>query len=85
MGVGGSFFSGREYIGNLAEVLVYDRALDATELDWLGGSVQDKYGFMIEGAIVPEPATVFTCVAPAHQAWKAPRRAARETAGPHGS
>lgn len=62
VGVGGAFFSGREYIGNLAEVLVYDRALDATELDWLGGYVQDKYGFMVEGAIVPEPSNVGVAV-----------------------
>jgi hypothetical protein len=58
VGVGGAFFSGREYVGNLAEVLVYDRALGATELDWLGGYVQDKYGFEIEAAIVPEPSAL---------------------------
>jgi hypothetical protein len=58
VGVGGAGFSGREYIGNLAEVLVYNRALVGTELDLLGGYVQDKYGFAIEGAVVPEPSTL---------------------------
>jgi hypothetical protein len=43
-GIGGANFSGREYIGDLAEVVVYDRALTADEANAVGHALSRKYG-----------------------------------------
>ena len=44
MQVGGAVFTGREYIGNLAELVVYDRALSDLEMNAVGYQLQEKYG-----------------------------------------
>jgi len=57
VGVGGAFLNGREYIGQLAEVLVYDRALNPLELHVVGSYLGAKYGLQ-SNFVVPEPATL---------------------------
>lgn len=61
-GIGGAFFNGREYIGNLAEVLIFDRVLSADELNAVGYYFESKYGLDTEYvepvAVIPEPCTV---------------------------
>ncbi len=42
--VGGANFAGREYIGDIAEHIVYDRSLDLYETNDVGHGLQDKYG-----------------------------------------
>ena len=49
-------FDNRSYDGDLSEVLVFDRALDANEMNQVGVFLQDKYS--IDGAFIPEPASV---------------------------
>ena len=44
LGIGGATFSGREYIGDLAEVVVYPRALNRYEQNSVGQYLQEKYG-----------------------------------------
>jgi hypothetical protein len=44
LGVGGANFGGREYIGDLAELVVYDRALSDLERNAVGYDLQQKYG-----------------------------------------
>jgi hypothetical protein len=51
MGVGGSGFPGREYDGQLAEMIVYDRALSDLELNSVGFYLQQKYG--LAGSYAP--------------------------------
>ncbi len=43
LGIGGAEFATREYIGNLAEVLVYDRAQNRYESNVTGYYLQEKY------------------------------------------
>lgn len=42
--VGGANFTNREYIGDLAEILVYDREVNRYEYNATGYYLQDKYG-----------------------------------------
>ncbi|MFC1805949.1 PEP-CTERM sorting domain-containing protein [Planctomycetota bacterium] len=44
MQIGGARFAGREYHGNLSEVIVYDRALSAAEIRTVGAYLENKYG-----------------------------------------
>ena len=48
LGIGGASFSGREYIGNLAEVIVYDRALNAAERTIVENALGAKYGLTLD-------------------------------------
>lgn len=41
--VGGANFVGREYVGDIAEMIVYDRQLNSYELNELGYALQTKY------------------------------------------
>ncbi len=57
LGIGGALFNGREYIGLLSEVLVYDRVLSYEELQSVGVYLETKYA--LDTAFkTPEPATV---------------------------
>jgi len=60
LGIGGAFFNGREYVGNLGEVLVYDRVLNADELNAVGYYFTSKYGLntTYTAPVIPEPCTV---------------------------
>ncbi|MEM7392523.1 MAG: hypothetical protein AAF492_09245 [Verrucomicrobiota bacterium] len=51
--VGGANFGGREYHGDLAELLFYDRVLSTNELNTLRGQLEVKYGL----AAPPDPGT----------------------------
>lgn len=53
LGIGGANFSGREFIGDLAEVLVYDRALGLDEINLVGAYLGEKYSLAFTP--VPEP------------------------------
>jgi len=53
LGIGGAFFDGREFIGDLAELLVYDRALNPAEINAIGSYLGSKYSLAF--ALVPEP------------------------------
>jgi len=55
--VGGANFGGREYIGDLAEVIVFDRQLTDWETNKVGYYLAEKYGFQTP-YIVPEPSTL---------------------------
>jgi hypothetical protein len=55
LGIGGANFSGREYVGNLAEVLVYNRALTADEINEVGFGLEEKYG--LDTTYTPEPSS----------------------------
>lgn len=53
LGIGGANFSGREYVGNLAEVLIYNRALTSDEINEVGFDLEEKYG--LDTTYTPEP------------------------------
>ncbi len=53
LGIGGALFNNREFIGDLAEVLVYDRALGLDEINLVGAYLGDKYSLAFSP--VPEP------------------------------
>jgi hypothetical protein len=57
MQVGGAHYSGREYHGDLAEMIVYDRKLTGWEMNEVGYYLAEKYGFDTD-YVVPEPATL---------------------------
>ena len=50
--------SGLTWNGKIAEVLVYDRVLDPTELNTVGYYLQDKYGVSASYIATPEPGTL---------------------------
>jgi len=49
--IGGATFNGRQMIGDMAEVLIFDRALSAGDLNDVGIYLQDKYG--LTGGYLP--------------------------------
>ena len=53
LGIGGAGFSGREYVGNLAEVLIYDRELTSDEINSVGYTLEEKYD--MDTTYTPEP------------------------------
>jgi len=53
LGIGGANFAGRDYIGDIAEMIVYDRALTPAELNSVGYYLEDKYD--LDTAYIPEP------------------------------
>ena len=56
--VGASFYNGNAVnalVGDIAEVLIYDSVLSASELNQVGFFLEDKYG--LNTAYVPEPCT----------------------------
>ncbi len=64
LGIGGANFNGREYNGDLSEVLVFDRLLSDAERNDVGFYLASKYGLQTEfvGA-VPEPASAWLLAA----------------------
>jgi len=59
VGIGGALYGGREYIGNLAELIVYEGALSDWQLNHVGGYLEQKYGLDTAFQfVVPEPCTL---------------------------
>ncbi len=57
LAIGGANFSSRDYIGDLAEVILYDRALTPWEINQVGYYLADKYS-LDSTYVIPEPATL---------------------------
>ncbi len=47
LGIGGAYFSGREYVGDLAEVVVFDRRLNTAERTIVDNHLGAKYGLTL--------------------------------------
>ncbi len=58
VGVGGALFNGREYVGHISEVLLFDRVLTGREMNDVGFYLEQKYGLDTQYRYVPEPHSV---------------------------